>query len=169
MEHIKRNINQQIARDQWNESEWPDRHDSNANKRLELFNRETFNVDVVQITEKDFENIVLPAHHEGYIHCSHELTLQKLLNRFAEKLPDSETMDKCQKRINHILDYFDSNFTDSIFVQGKFMFITTNLELSVNNNYLNNGYYTGSFHQFAAYALWIVKNSFKPLRLYLIQ
>lgn len=169
MEYIERNIDQEIARDQWNKTEWADRHDGNANKRLKLFNTKSFHLDLVQITEDDFGSIILPAHHENYIYCSHELTLQTLVNQFKEKPPDNNIKDKCHKRIDHILDYLKSNYSNSAFVKGKFMFITTNLELSVNDTYQLKGYFAGGFHQFAAYALWIIRNSFRPIRLYLIK
>jgi hypothetical protein len=168
VDYIERDFDQQLARTQWNETEWKDKRDDNANKRLQLFNNRTYGVDLVEIGEEDFSSIVLPAHAHQYVNCAHETTLQKLVDRFETKLPDSTINDTCQDRISHILNYFDSNYANSTFLQGKFMFITKNLELSVNDNYTKTGYYTGSFHQFAAYAIWIVNNTFRPLRLYLI-
>ncbi len=168
VDYIERNFDQQLARNLWNETEWKDKRDDNANKRLELFNNRIYQVDLVEILEEDFPSIVLPAHAHKYVNCTHETTLQKLVDRFKLKLPDPTINDTCQDRISHILNYFDSNCANTTFIQGKFMFITRNLELSVNDNYNKTGYFTGSFHQFAAYALWIVNNSFKPLRLFFI-
>lgn len=168
MEYIERNIDQGIARDQWNNTEWADRRDSNANDRLELFNNRDYNVDLIQINQDDFSNIVLPAHAHKFINCSHEHTLHNLYDQLQKSPPDSNVKDSCQERVNHILDHFDS-YSSSTFVEGKFMFITTNLELSVNDTYQLKGYFAGGFHQFAAYTLWIIRNSFRPLRLFLIQ
>jgi len=168
MEYIKRNINQEIARAQWINTEWTDGRDCNANNRLKLFNNRDYNIDLIQINQDDFSNIVLPAHAHKYINCRKELTLQNLYDQLKKSLPDTNVKDTCQERINYILDHFNS-YRNSTFLEGLFMFITTNLELSVNNTYQLKGYFTGSFHQFAAYALWIIRNYFKPLRLYLIQ
>ena len=168
VKYIQRNIDQQLVREEWTRTEWKDKRDDNANKRMERFNNRTYGVDLVEISEEDFSNIVLPAHAHQYVNFAHETTLRKLIDRFKTKLRDSTINDTCQDRISHILDHFNSNYSNSSFLQGKFMFMTENLELSVNENYTKVGYYAGSFHQFAAYALWIVNNTFKPLRLYFI-
>ena len=169
MEYIKHNINQQSVRDLWNDHEWSDRHDGNANDRLEIFNTKTFKVDLIQIDENEFDNIVLPAHHEQYIYCQNDITLDGLVNEFKmNKLPNLEAKDKCRERIDYLFQHFDNWFNKSDYLQGKFMFLTKNHELSVQTSYTIDGFYTGSFHQFAAYALWISTKGFKPLRLYLI-
>ncbi|MEQ9422865.1 MAG: hypothetical protein RJQ09_00500 [Cyclobacteriaceae bacterium] len=169
MEYIEPNINQQPIRDLWKNNEWPDRHDGNANDRLEIFNNKTFNVDLVQIDLSDFDNIVLPAHHEQFIYCSSDLTLAELLNKFKiGKLPNFEAQDKCRTRIQYLYEHFDEWANKFEYLQGKFMFLTKNQQLSVQKSYKFEGYYTGSFHQFAAYSFWISTNEFKPLRLFLI-
>ena len=168
MQYVQQNIHQEVVRNQWDKTEWADRRDGNANDRLELFNKKDYNVNLVQISQDDFSKIVLPAHAHKFINCSHELTLQNLYDQLRKSPPDFNVEDTCQGRIEHILNYFNAH-TNSTFVEGKFMFITTNLELSVNDTYQLKGYYAGGFHQFAGYVLWIIRNSFRPLRLYLIE
>ncbi len=169
MKIINANIDQQIVRDQWKNAEWEDRRDGNANNRLGKFLSNKYRVNLIELSQSDFTEIFLPEHAHKFIRCNSEISLNSLIEKFKLKLPDTTIKDECSDRIGYLTDYFDLISSKNNFLEGKFMFITRNLELSVKSSYKNSGYYTGSFHQFAAYALWLVQNSYKPIRLYLIE
>jgi len=169
MKIIETHINQDLVRQKWIETEWKDKRDESANVRLNRFLKNEYKINLIEVGGSDFETIYLPEHAHEYIKCNTETSLATLVKRFEKNLPDSTINDCCYSRIIYILDYFNSASTNKSFLEGKFMFITKNLNLSVKSNYNNSGFYTGSFHQFAAYALWIVINGYKPIRLYLIE
>jgi hypothetical protein len=69
-----------------------------------------------------------------------------------------------------VLAYFDAQDNQPEFLKGIHMFVTDDRHLARLGECADFGggaLYTGSFHQFAAYAAWVTKNGFRPLRLYL--
>ena len=164
---IESNIDKYLVVKRWREIEWPDKRDVSANYRLNLLDNGSYKCDLIEINPSDFANIILPDHNHDCIKCN-EITLEDFRTKYFYQFKNLTSSCDCLDRFIHLRDHFDSFSSTSDYLEGKFMYLTNNLELSVKSQYKLPGYYTGSFHQFSTYAIWTKFNDDRPLRLFKI-
>lgn len=168
MKTIDSNIDKNLVVEKWRKIEWQDQRDGSANERLTRLAYGSYKCDLIEIESSDFSNIILPDHDHDCIKCD-EITLEDFRMKYFDQFKNLTSSCDCFKRFIHLRDRFDSFSSTSKYLEGKFMYLTKNLKLSVKSRYELNGYYTGSFHQFSTYAIWTKFNGDKPLRLFEIQ
>lgn len=169
-------IEKNIFISQWAEAENYNsnhgRHDQNACNRINIISdtTRTFQISLIEI-EANFalDKIIIP-YHKSSDHLFTTNVNGNTLKEFTEKYSYDNLKfnnhNACIKSTTYHIERFRNQ--KNSFLEGTFMYCTQNVELSPDKNSRKGQYlYAGSFHQFAAYALFIKKFGAIPLRLYL--
>lgn len=158
----------------WFQNEWNEgdsNYDPNAVERMKLHLKQdtNFTYRLIQIEENDLNQIVLPHHiHEPVNIPTKGMYLNEFMVRYGDQILNHKCDNCCSQRIKFLLNRLDQFPSELSFIKGNFMYVTDIPDLGVKGHYTLPGIYAGSFHQFAAYAIWIHKNGFKPLVSYFL-
>jgi len=171
MNIIQLNIDKSIFTSQWERNEWNPEDkvkDSNAKLRLEHHKQSNYSYDLVQLQQEDILTIIIPWHdHESIKVNRSGISMLNFGKKYINQVYDKSKVNCCLDRIRFLLKDFDTFPKEYDYVEGRFMYMANDPNLGIKGHYTRPGLYAGGFHQFAAYAVWIEKNSFKPLRLFL--
>ena len=149
------------------------RDDKNSWDRIKDFSELLLNIQLVEITpDETFNKIIIP-YHSSPEHLFQTRIGGNTLTEFTNKYPypkDIEnSQDKCLERFPYHFNLFENQKDSSQgFLEPAFMYFTQDVELSPDpNSRVGDFFYAGSFHQFAAYGLFVKEFGTIPLRLYL--
>lgn len=163
--------------DKWNEAEKyhseNGQPDGNSLRRIGEFRKKILDISCIEIeADKMLTSLIIPYHagQDHYFKTSEGgNTLNEFLASYTYEHVRQNSLNKCSKSLQFHIDYFIKQKTKNhSFVKGTFMYCSKNVELSPDENGRAGNYlYAGSFHQFAAYGLYINRFGPIPLRLYL--
>ena len=134
-----------------------------------IIGRENFTYSEIEINEQALTNIILPSHNHTPIQIGTGQSLADFAKTNTWRIADQSMPCPCLRRIRRPLSYFDDQGSGKGFLHGIFMFVADEPGLALLDQHGISGrdiLYTGSFHQFAAYAIWVHVNGFVPIRLY---
>lgn len=148
------------------------RHDQNSLDRIKAFSNKELIISFVEISSDNVFNEIIIPYHAGKDHffktSSGGNSLQEFTSSYSFRQIGENINDTCSKSIQYHIDFFKSQKdAGQPFVEGVFMYCTKDVELSPDVNSKKGPFlYAGSFHQFAAYGLFVKQFGRLPLRLY---
>jgi hypothetical protein len=154
---------------EWDKSESNSDPDPFARCRLDDHRKGDFSYSEIEINEEALTKIILPRHNHTPIQNGTGQSLADFAKSNTWRIADQSMTGICLSRIRRPLSYFEVQGSGNGFLRGIFMFVAHEPGLALLDHYGISGediLYTGSFHQFAAYAIWVHVNGFVPLRLY---
>jgi hypothetical protein len=153
---------------EWDKSESNSEPDPFAGNRLDKHRKADFSYSEIEINEQALPNIILPSHSHNHIQIGDGQSLADFPKTIAGLIADQSMANGCFCRIHRPLSYFEEQRSGKGFVRGIFMFVADEPSLALDQYGISGQdvLYTGSFHQFAAYATWVHVNGFVPLRLF---
>ena len=171
MEIVESNTDRNNFIAQWEKTEWKSNekeYDPNSNEILLFHKQNKFIYSIVELEFPDLEKIILPHHHHDTIIVQPSgISLLNFGKKYLNQVNDKKNDNSCLTRIRFLInDFIDNN--NKKYTQGRFMYIAKNPDLGVKGHYSLPGIYCGSFHQFAAYSIWVQQFQFVPLRLFFV-
>jgi len=154
---------------EWDKSESNSDPDQFARDRLDDHRKGASTYSEIEINEQALTNIILPRHNHTPIQIETGQSLADFAKTNSWRIADQRLTGDCLSRIRRSLSYFENQGIGRGFLRGIFMFVADEPSLALLDHYGVSGQdilYTGSFHQFAAYAIWVHVNGFVPIRLY---
>jgi len=150
-----------------------ERNDQNSWDRIKVFSKKNLNIHLVEITpDETFSNLIIPYHSSPNHFFKTRIggnTLTEFTDKYSYPEDIENSQDKCLERFPYHFNLFKhQKDMNQGFIEPDFMYFTQNVELSPDPHSRDGDFlYAGSFHQFAAYGLFVKEFGSIPLRLYL--
>jgi len=148
-------------------------YDKDTWDRINSFSLKKLDIFLIEINPSEVFNCMFIPHHAADHHYfktrSGGQSIQNFINDYSFNEIQENYQNICSKRIQSQIDNFKKQKESGhLFTEGFFMYCTHEVELAVGQSVQEGRpLFSGSFHQFAAYGLFIKEYGPIPLRLYL--